>query len=79
MNSHSDPATHASAVTKSDTTVLAGVVGIYVGGAGNLAVTMNSGVDVIFPAVPVGSILPIRVTKVLSTGTTATNVVALQR
>lgn len=68
----------ASAVTKSDTTVLPGVTqGLYVGTTGNVAVTMISGDNVTFPNVPAGAILPVRVSKVLSTGTTASDIVAL--
>lgn len=51
--------------------------GIYVGGAGNLRVITANGETVTITAVPVGSILPIVVTRVLSTSTTATNILAL--
>jgi len=52
--------------------------GLYVGGAGDVAVTMaEDGNNVTFVGVLAGSILPVQVTKVLSTGTTATNIVAL--
>lgn len=68
----------AYAVTKSDTTVLPTTRGLYVGGAGDVAVTMAEDQNnVTFTAVPAGSILPVQVTKVLSTGTTATAIVAL--
>ena len=67
----------AKAITPSDT-VLQAYTGIYVGGAGNVAVTMESGDVVTFTAPPVGSILPIRVTKVMSTNTTATPLIGLQ-
>jgi hypothetical protein len=50
--------------------------GLYVGGAGNIRVHMNGEVRN-FMAVPVGTILPVVATRVLSTGTTATNIVAL--
>lgn len=51
---------------------------IYVGGAGNVAVTMaKSGVNLTFTGVPAGTLLPIRVTKVLLAGTTATGIIAL--
>lgn len=72
------PAHSAYAVTKSDTTVLPTTRGLYVGGAGDVAVTMAEDQNnVTFTAVPAGSILPVQVTKVLSTGTTATAIVAL--
>ena len=73
----SAPFTGAVAVTKSDTTVLTATRGIYVGGAGNLAVTMMDDTVVTFTGVPAGTFLPIRATKVMSTNTTATAIVAL--
>lgn len=72
--------TSAIAVTKSDVTVLAPTAALYIGVSGDVAVNMTQGngiVTVVFKAVPVG-ILPIQVTQVLSTGTTATNVLALR-
>ena len=71
------PAANAAAVTKSDSTVLTTTRALYVGGAGNLTVTMaGSGSDVVIEDVPAGSLLPIRVTKVKA-ATTATKIVAL--
>tara|TARA_Y100001937_G_C7129180_1_gene336368 strand:+ start:2172 stop:2438 length:267 start_codon:yes stop_codon:yes gene_type:complete len=61
--------------TRIDNTENRGVC-IYVGGSGNLKVTMEDGVDVEFKNVVQGTFLPILVTHVLS-GTTATNLVAL--
>lgn len=65
-------------ITKSDTTVL-GPVGraLYVGGTGDVAVRMLDGSTPIFKAVPVGTILNIQFDQVLSTGTSATLMVAL--
>lgn len=71
------PASNAVAVTKSDATVLTTTRALYIGGAGDVAVTMAGGGNVTFSAVPVGTLLPLRVTKVLSTGTTATLILAL--
>lgn len=72
------PAEGGVAVTPSDSAGLSGVTRyVYVGGAGNLAVTMSDGSDVVFAAVPVGTMLNIRVSKVKATGTTASNIVAL--
>lgn len=73
------PAEGGAAVTPSDSVSLSGGVTryVYVGGAGNLAVTMSDGSDVVFTAVPVGTVLNIRVSKVKATGTTASNIVAL--
>jgi hypothetical protein len=50
---------------------------LFVGGAGNLVVTMADGNDVTFTGLLAGAILEIAVTKVKATGTTATNMVAL--
>ncbi len=72
------PATHAAAVTPSDSVDLANFSrAIYVGGAGNLVVVMLSGEQVTFTGVQAGTILPIRVTRVRATSTTATAIVAL--
>jgi hypothetical protein len=68
----------AVAVVASDITVFDTTKAIYVGGAGNVAVTMVDGNDATFIAVPVGTVLPIQVTKVKATGTTATNLLALR-
>ena len=52
--------------------------GIYVGGAGDLKVDMaDSTTAVTFSAVLAGSILPIQVSNVYNSGTTATLILAL--
>ena len=50
---------------------------LFIGGAGNVAVTTLGNDEVIFNAVPVGTILAVQVLKVKSTGTTATLINAL--
>lgn len=65
------------AVTPSDSTVLALTRGLYVGGAGAVAVRMANGTTGTFSAVSAGTLLPFQVDKVLSTGTTATLIQAL--
>ena len=72
------PATHAEAVTPSDTTDL-GMVSraLYVGSAGNVAVVMADGSTATLVAVGGGTLLPIRVSRVKATGTTAGSMVAL--
>ena len=53
---------------------------IYVGdtsGGSAIKVTMESGNDITFEGVAAGSFLPILVTKVFSTGTTASGLIAL--
>lgn len=50
---------------------------LYVGTSGNLKVRTAGGDDVTFNNIQNGSFLPINVVRVFSTGTTATNIVAL--
>lgn len=73
----SGPAYDAATVTASDSTHLGNVRSLFIGGDGNVAVTTAKGTTLTFTGVVAGSILPVMVTKVLSTGTTATNIVAL--
>jgi len=52
--------------------------GIWVGGAGNLVLIMlRTGTTHTFSAVPAGTLLPFRATKVVRTGTTATLLVGV--
>lgn len=72
------PSSSAFAVTKSDVTVFSQPTrALYVGGAGAVSVRMLDQTTVTFAAVPAGTTLPIRVDKVLSTGTDATSIVGL--
>lgn len=67
-------------VTKSDATVLPVTRALYIGGAGDVAVKFEddpSGTAVTLSGAAAGSIIPVRVVKVMSTNTTATNIVAL--
>ena len=66
----------AAAVTPSDSAFVS-FVGLYVGGAGNIAVTGGDGADVSFSSVPGGTILPLRIIRVKATGTTASGLVGL--
>jgi hypothetical protein len=66
----------AAAVTKSDTTILPTTRGLWVGGAGDLSVKMNSGATVSIIGVAAGTLLPFQVIQVLN-ATTATNILAL--
>lgn len=71
------PAGRFAAVTPSDGVDLAQVSrALFVGVAGDLAVIGAGGDTVTFAHAPVGY-HPIRVARVLATGTTATNIVAL--
>ena len=72
------PANYLVAITPSDSTDLANVSrALYVGGAGNIVVTPYGGGSNVTLAVVAGAVLPIRVSRVLSTGTTATGLVNL--
>lgn len=67
----------AVAITKSDTDFV-DLVGFYVGGTGDVAVKCSpGGTAVTFKAVPVGTVINLRVVQVMSTNTTATLIVGL--
>jgi len=71
-------ARRAWAITKSNDDELAYVTkGLYVGGSGDVAVRMYDGTDVTFVNVAAGTVLPVMVKRVLSTGTDATDIVGL--
>jgi hypothetical protein len=74
----------AAAVTPSNSANIPAVTGgtnngcvLYIGGTGTLKVTTIGGDEVTFVAVQAGTFIPIHVIKVWSTGTSATNIVAL--
>ena len=77
------PAGKAIEITPADTDLADFTRAIYVGTAGDLAVIMaeesvGGGTTVVtFKAVGAGSILPIRVAQIRSTGTTASDIIAL--
>lgn len=75
----SSPSGDLVAVTPHDTNALASGVtrGLYVGGSGNIAVTTQNGQSVTLVGVAAGIILPVRVTHVKATNTTATSIVAV--
>jgi hypothetical protein len=69
----------ASAITPSDSADIIPTRAIYVGGAGAISAVMRAGGNTVtFSAVPVGTVLEVSVTRINSTGTTATNLVALR-
>lgn len=72
------PARSAAAITPSDSTDLTTIPrALYIGVTGDVVVNMaDSGSAITFKAVAVG-LFPIRVSRVKSTGTTATNIVAI--
>ncbi len=51
--------------------------GVYIGGAGNLAVKDELGNAVTFISLAIGVIHPISTDQIMSTNTTATNIIAL--
>lgn len=68
----------ASAITPHDTNEQPFDCGLWVGGAGDVSVRMRDGMDAVFSAVPAGTLLPINVVRVRTTGTTATLLVGLR-
>lgn len=74
------PATDAYAITPHNTNDLdAGRLprAIFVGVGGDISVDFGTATAVIFKNIPAGTVLPIRPSRVRSTGTTATDLVAL--
>lgn len=72
-----EPYTGAANVTASDTTIIAATRAIVAAGTGDLAVVFPDSSTATFTEVVAGQIYPISVIKVMSTGTTATGIVAL--
>ena len=66
----------AASVTPSDTNSFPPSV-LFVGGVGNVTILTAQGSTVLFFSVPGGSIIPVQATKVLATGTTASNIVRI--
>lgn len=73
------PANSAVAVTPHDSNDLATVArGLYVGVSGDVKVDMlGTGTAIVFTGLVAGVVHPLRVTRVYSTDTTATNIVAV--
>jgi hypothetical protein len=72
------PAKYAAAVTPNDGTDLAVPArALYVGGTGDLKVDTAGGDTVTFSGVTAGSFIPVMVSRVYATGTTATNILSL--
>lgn len=72
-----DVARRAAAITPNNTTVYDTPVVVYVGSAGDIAVTDVYGTQVTFTAFPAGQILPLYVLSVKTTGTTASGLIGL--
>lgn len=74
----SGPASHAFAITPSDTTDLTEAVrALYVGSGGSISLRTVSGATATFLSVSAGSILPVRADRVMQAGTTAADIVGL--
>ena len=68
----------AFAITKSDSDTFAQPVTVFVGGAGDVAILpANGGAAVTFKGLPAGSVVPCRAIAVMSTNTSATDMVAV--
>lgn len=67
----------AKVVSPSNTVNLTYPSVIYVGGTGNVKVTTAQGDEVTFNGVPAGFVIPVQVIRVWSTGTSATNMLAI--
>lgn len=74
------PAAELVSITKSDSTVYSPYIrAIYVGTSGDITVVDAGGTSVLFKAVPQGVVLgPFAVSKVMSTGTGAADMVGFQ-
>lgn len=72
------PANNAAAVSPSDTVDLEYIArSLFVGTGGDVTVITAGGQTVTFTNVPDGCLLPVRASRVKSTGTDATDIVAL--
>jgi hypothetical protein len=76
MSSQQDPIHQAAAITPHDSNTIDEARALYVGGAGDVILTVN-GTDITFTGMLAGNIYPIYYTAVKATGTSATNLVAL--
>lgn len=77
MSSAADPAIGAVAPVLDVDIVPTYCRALWVGGAGNLAVITSVGETVTFVGVQAGTLIPMRVKRVLTAGTTATSLLAL--
>ena len=74
----SSPCDNAEIVTPDNNTDLAYVPrGLWVGGAGSVNVVLAGGQTVLFAGIQAGTLLPLRVSRVKSSSTSATNIVAI--
>lgn len=72
------PGSYVTPVTPDDNTDLATVSrALYVGTGGNIALTLVGGSTATFTNVQDGAVLPLRVSRVLNAGTSASDILAL--
>lgn len=72
------PYSNAEDVAPNDSVDLPDVTrGIHAGTGGDISVIMRGGQSVVFEGLSPGQVVPIRVTRVLATSTTATKILAL--
>lgn len=71
------PATSLVVASLHDTNIIPVTRGVWVGGGGVLKVTTEAGEDVIVSGIGAGTLLPIAVKRLWSTGTTATLIIAM--
>ena len=72
------PPENAAAIVPSDGADLAELTrALYVGGGGDVALRMAGGEFVTLANLPAGTLIPLRVARVLASGTTATALVGL--
>jgi hypothetical protein len=77
VSSAADPAIGAVSPTLDVDIVPTYSRALWVGGAGNVSVVTSVGENVTFVGVQAGTLLPIRVRRINSSGTTATSLLAL--
>jgi hypothetical protein len=72
------PPEHGAAIVPDDLAALAQATrALYVGGAGDVTARMLGGGVITLANVPEGALIPLRVTQVLASGTSATAIVGL--
>lgn len=77
MSSAADPAIGAVSPTPDVDVIPTYSRALWVGGAGNVSVVTSVGETAIFVGVQAGTLLPIRIKRVNSSGTTASSLLAL--
>ena len=71
------PPEHGAAIVPGDADLGHVTRALYVGGGGDVAVRLQDGTELVLANVPTGTLIPIRVTRVLATDTSATQIVGL--